>query len=78
MNVINYQDTSVLNKLSLWLNCTLQEIFVATQNHQYFLTFTIIVVIYLFSPLPSHEFFCYIERRLDSDTYTTANQMQVT
>ena len=51
---------------------------VATQNYQYFPTFTIIAVIYFVLTFTITRILRYIERRLDSDTYTTgANQMQV-
>ena len=75
--VINIKDTSVLNVISV-VELYFTGNTVATQNYQYFPTFTIIAVIYFILTFTITRILRYIERRLDSDTYTTgANQMQV-
>ena len=75
--VINIKDTSVLNVISV-VELYFTGNTVATQNYQYFPTFTIIAVIYFVLTFTITRILRYIERRLDSDTYTTgANQMQV-
>ena len=75
--VINIKDTSVLNVISV-VELYFTGNTIATQNYQYFPTFTIIAVIYFVLTFTITRILRYIERRLDSDTYTTgANQMQV-
>ena len=75
--VINIKDTSVLNVISV-VELYFTGNTVATQNYQCFPTFTIIAVIYFVLTFTITRILRYIERRLDSDTYTTgANQMQV-
>ena len=75
--VINIKDTSVLNVISV-VELYFTGNTVATQNYQYFPTFTIIAVIYFILTFTITRILRYIERRLESDTYTTgANQMQV-
>ena len=75
--VINIKDTSVLNVISV-VELYFTGNTVATQNFKYFPTFTIIAVIYFVLTFTITRILRYIERRLDSDTYTTgANQMQV-
>ena len=75
--VINIKDTSVLNVISV-VELYFTGGAIATQNYQYFPTFTIIAVIYFVLTFTITRILRYIERRLDSDTYTTgANQMQV-
>ena len=75
--VINIKDTSVLNVISV-VELYFTGNTVATQNFKYFPTFTIIAVIYFVLTFAITRILRYIERRLDSDTYTTgANQMQV-
>ena len=75
--VINIKDTSVLNVISV-VELYFTGNTVATQNYQYFPTFTIIAIIYFILTFTITRILRYIERRLDSDTYTTgANQMQV-
>ena len=75
--VINIKDTSVLNVISV-VELYFTGNTVATQNYQYCPTFTIIAVIYFVLTFTITRILRYIERRLDSDTYTTgANQMQV-
>ena len=75
--VINIKDTSVLNVISV------AELFfegntVAQQNYQYFQTFAIISAIYFLLTFIVTRILRLIEKKLDSDTYTTgANQMQV-
>ena len=75
--VINIKDTSVLNVISV-VELYFTGKTVASQNYQTFQTFTVIAVIYFVLTFTITRILRYIERRLDSDTYTTgANQMQV-
>lgn len=75
--VINIKDTSVLNVISV-VELYFSGNTVATQNYQYFQTFSVIAVIYFILTFTVTRILRYIERRLDHDTYTTgANQMQV-
>lgn len=74
--VINIKDTSVLNVISV-VELYFSGNTVATQTYQYFQTFTIIAVIYFVLTFTVTRILRYIEKRMDSDTYTTgANQMQ--
>lgn len=75
--VINIKDTSVLNVISV-VELYFSGKTVATQNYQYFQTFTIIAVIYFILTFTITRILRYIEKRMDVDTYTTgANQMQI-
>ncbi|MGT2828786.1 ABC transporter substrate-binding protein/permease [Streptococcus hillyeri] len=75
--VINIKDTSVLNVISV-VELYFSGKTVATQTYQYFQTFTIIAVIYFILTFTITRILRYIEKRMDTDTYTTgANQMQV-
>ena len=74
--VINIKDTSVLNVISV-VELYFSGNTVATQTFQYFQTFTIIAVIYFVLTFTVTRILRVIEKRMDSDTYTTgANQMQ--
>lgn len=74
--VINIKDTSVLNVISV-VELYFSGNTVATQTYQYFQTFTVIAVIYFTLTFTVTRILRYIERRFDTDTYTTgANQMQ--
>ena len=71
--VINIKDTSVLNVISV-VELYFSGNTIATQTYQYFQTFTIIAVIYFVLTFTVTR---YVERRFDTDDYTTgANQMQ--
>ncbi|MGT2934205.1 ABC transporter substrate-binding protein/permease [Streptococcus catagoni] len=72
--VINIKDTSVLNVISV-VELYFSGNTVATQNYQYFQTFTVIAIIYFILTFTVTRILRYIERRMDDDTYTT--QMQV-
>lgn len=75
--VINIKDTSVLNVISV-VELYFSGNTVATQTYQYFQTFTVIAIIYFVLTFTVTRILRYIEKRFDSDTYTTgANQMQV-
>ena len=74
--VINIKDTSVLNVISV-VELYFSGNTIATQTYQYFQTFTIIAVIYFILTFTVTTILRFIERKMDSDTYTTgANQMQ--
>ncbi|EUB24779.1 ABC transporter, permease protein [Streptococcus sp. AS20] len=74
--VINIKDTSVLNVISV-VELYFSGNTIATQTYQYFQTFTIIAVIYFVLTFTVTRILRYIERRFDTDEYTTgANQMQ--
>lgn len=74
--VINIKDTSVLNVISV-VELYFSGNTIATQTYQYFQTFTIIAVIYFVLTFTVTRILCYVERRFDTDDYTTgANQMQ--
>lgn len=74
--VVNIKDTSVLNVISV-VELYFAGNTVATQTYQYFQTFTVIAIIYFVLTFTVTRILRYVERRLDSDTYTTgANQMQ--
>ena len=74
--VINIKDTSVLNVISV-VELYFSGNTVATQTYQYFQTFFIIAVIYFVLTFTVTRILRYIEKRFDSDDYTTgANQMQ--
>lgn len=74
--VINIKDTSVLNVISV-VELYFSGNTVATQTYQYFQTFFIIAVIYFILTFTVTRILRYIEKRFDSDDYTTgANQMQ--
>ncbi|MBP2624079.1 ABC transporter substrate-binding protein/permease [Streptococcus oricebi] len=74
--VINIKDTSVLNVISV-VELYFSGNTIATQTYQYFQTFTIIAVIYFVLTFSVTQILRYIERRFDTDSYTTgANQMQ--
>lgn len=74
--VINIKDTSVLNVISV-VELYFSGNTVATQTYQYFQTFTVIAVIYFILTFTVTRILRYIEKRFDTDTYTTgANQMQ--
>ena len=68
--VINIKDTSVLNVISV-VELYFSGNTVATQTYQYFQTFTIIAIIYFVLTFTVTRILRYIERRLDSDDYTT-------
>jgi putative lysine transport system permease protein len=75
--VINIKDTSVLNVISI-TELFFQGNTVAQQNYQYFQTFTIIAAIYFVLTFTVTRILRLVEKKLDSDTYTTgANQMQI-
>ncbi|MCC9891280.1 ABC transporter substrate-binding protein/permease, partial [Streptococcus agalactiae] len=75
--VINIKDTSVLNVISV-VELYFSGNTVATQTYQYFQTFTIIAIIYFILTFTVTRILRYIEKRFDSDNYTTgANQLQV-
>ena len=74
--VINIKDTSVLNAISV-VELYFSGNTIATQTYQYFQTFTIIAVIYFILTFTVTRILRYVERRFDTDEYTTgANQMQ--
>ena len=74
--VVNIKDTSVLNVISV-VELYFAGNTVATQTYQYFQTFTVIAIIYFVLTFTVTRILRYVERRMDSDTYTTgANQMQ--
>lgn len=74
--VINIKDTSVLNVISV-VELYFSGNTVATQTYQYFQTFTIIAIIYFVLTFTVTRILRAIERRMDTDHYTTgANQMQ--
>lgn len=74
--VINIKDTSVLNVISV-VELYFSGNTIATQTYQYFQTFTIIAVIYFILTFTVTRILRYVERRFDTDDYTTgANQMQ--
>ena len=74
--VINIKDTSVLNVISV-VELYFSGNTIATQTYQYFQTFTIIAVIYFVLTITVTRILRYVERRFDTDEYTTgANQMQ--
>ena len=74
--VINIKDTSVLNVISV-VELYFSGNTIATQTYQYFQTFTIIAVIYFVLTFTVTRILRYVERRFDTDEYTTgANQMQ--
>lgn len=74
--VVNIKDTSVLNVISV-VELYFAGNTVATQTYQYFQTFTVIAIIYFVLTFTVTRILRYVERRLDTDTYTTgANQMQ--
>lgn len=75
--VINIKDTSVLNVISV-VELYFSGNTIATQTYQYFQTFTIIAVIYFVLTFTVTRILRYVERRFDTDDYTTgANQMQM-
>ena len=75
--VINIKDTSVLNVISV-VELYFSGNTVATQTYQYFQTFTIIAIIYFVLTFTVTRILRSIEKRFDSDNYTTgANQMQI-
>ncbi|GFH40640.1 ABC transporter permease subunit [Lactococcus insecticola] len=75
--VINIKDTSVLNVISI-TELFFQGNTVAQQNYQYFQTFTVIAAIYFILTFTITRILRLVERRLDSENYTTgANQMQL-
>ncbi|MCU9533397.1 ABC transporter substrate-binding protein/permease [Streptococcus sp. CSL10205-OR2] len=75
--VINIKDTSVLNVISV-VELYFSGNTVATQTYQYFQTFTVIAIIYFVLTFTVTRILRYIEKRLDTDHYTTgANQMQL-
>ncbi len=74
--VINIKDTSVLNVISV-VELYFSGNTVATQNYQYFQTFTVIAIIYFILTFTVTQILRFVERRFDTDNYTTgANQMQ--
>ncbi|MGT2715126.1 ABC transporter substrate-binding protein/permease [Streptococcus respiraculi] len=74
--VINIKDTSVLNVISV-VELYFSGNTVATQTYQYFQTFTVIAIIYFILTFTVTRILRLIEKRFDTDTYTTgANQMQ--
>ena len=74
--VINIKDTSVLNVISV-VELYFSGNTIATQTYQYFQTFTIIAVIYFVLTFSVTRILRYVEKRFDTDNYTTgANQMQ--
>lgn len=75
--VINIKDTSVLNVISV-VELYFSGNTVATQTYQYFQTFTVIAIIYFILTFTVTRILRAIEKRFDSDHYTTgANQMQI-
>jgi putative lysine transport system permease protein len=75
--VINIKDTSVLNVISI-TELFFQGNTVAQQNYQYFQTFIIIAAIYFILTFTVTRILRVVEKKIDSDTYTTgANQMQL-
>ncbi|KXT77599.1 Amino acid ABC transporter, glutamine-binding protein/permease protein [Streptococcus sp. DD13] len=75
--VINIKDTSVLNVISV-VELYFSGNTVANQNYQYFQTFTVIAVIYFILTFTVTRILRAIEKRMDTDHYTTgANQMQI-
>ncbi|CAM4210493.1 glutamine ABC transporter substrate-binding protein [Streptococcus penaeicida] len=68
--VINIKDTSVLNVISV-VELYFSGNTVATQNYQYFQTFSVIAVIYFILTFTVTRILRYVERRLDDDNYTT-------
>lgn len=75
--VINIKDTSVLNVISV-VELYFSGNTVATQTYQYFQTFTVIAIIYFILTFTVTRILRSIEKRFDSDHYTTgANQMQI-
>ncbi|EGJ26896.1 ABC transporter substrate-binding protein/permease [Streptococcus porcinus] len=68
--VINIKDTSVLNVISV-VELYFSGNTVATQNYQYFQTFSVIALIYFILTFTVTRILRYVERRLDDDTYTT-------
>jgi len=74
--VINIKDTSVLNVISV-VELYFSGNTIATQTYQYFQTFTIIAAIYFVLTFSVTRILRYVEKRFDTDNYTTgANQMQ--
>ena len=74
--IINIKDTSVLNVISV-VELYFSGNTIATQTYQYFQTFTIIAVIYFVLTFSVTRILRYVEKRFDTDNYTTgANQMQ--
>lgn len=74
--VINIKDTSVLNVISV-VELYFSGNTVATQTYQYFQTFTVIAIIYFILTFTVTRILRAVEKRFDTDTYTTgANQMQ--
>lgn len=74
--VINIKDTSVLNVISV-VELYFSGNTVASQTYQYFQTFTVIAIIYFVLTFTVTRILRYIERRFDTDAYTTgANQLQ--
>ena len=69
--VINIKDTSVLNVISV-VELYFSGNTIATQTYQYFQTFTIIAVIYFVLTFTVTRILRYVERRFDTDDYTTA------
>lgn len=76
--VINIKDTSVLNVISV-VELYFSGNTVATQNFQYFQTFTIIAIIYFVMTFTITRILRFIERKMDgpTDYLPYANQMQV-
>ncbi|MDR3156302.1 MAG: ABC transporter substrate-binding protein/permease [Lactobacillales bacterium] len=76
--VINIKDTSVLNVISV-VELYFSGNTVATQNFQYFQTFTIIAVIYFVMTFAVTRILRLIEKKIDgpTDYLPYANQMQV-
>ena len=70
--VINIKDTSVLNVISI-TELFFQGNTVAQQNYQYFQTFTIIAAIYFILTFTITRILRLVEKRLDSENYTTGN-----
>ncbi|MGT2888610.1 ABC transporter substrate-binding protein/permease [Streptococcus didelphis] len=70
--VINIKDTSVLNVISV-VELYFSGNTVATQNYQYFQTFSVIAVIYFILTFTVTRILRYVERRLDDDAYTSAS-----
>ena len=75
--VINIKDTSVLNVISV-VELYFTGNTVAQQTYQFFPTFTIIAGIYFILTFTITRILRWIEKRMDTDHYTTgANQMQI-
>lgn len=73
--VINIKDTSVLNVISV-VELYFSGNTVATQNYQYFQTFTLIAIIYFILTFVVTRILRLIEKRFDEDNYTTeSNQV---